>query len=111
MSSSRAAHRKMPVRMDFTQVERSWLREIVKEVTWVRMARQGVGPTSAHRTLTHMAHFERWAGERLDRGPEAIDRALLGGLSGARAPTAVFRERAGGPAGVAGHDAVARQGA
>ena len=71
------AHRKMPVRMDFTQVERCWLREIVKEVTWVRMARQGVGPTSAHRTLTHMAHFERWAGERLDRGPEAIDRALL----------------------------------
>jgi integrase len=72
-----ATHRKIPVRMDFTQVERQWLREIVKEVTWVRMARQGVGPTSAHRTLTHMAHFERWAGERLDRGPEAIDRALL----------------------------------
>jgi hypothetical protein len=24
-----------------------------------------------------MAHFERWAGERLDRGPGAIDRALL----------------------------------
>ena len=70
-------HRKMPVRMDFTAIERRWLREIVKEVTWVRMARQGVGPTSAHRTLTHMAHFERWAGERLDRGPEAIDRALL----------------------------------
>ena len=72
-----AAHRKMPMRMDFTQLERRWLREIVKEVTWVRMARQGVGPNSAHRTLTHMAHFERWAGERLDRGPGAIDRALL----------------------------------
>jgi integrase len=72
-----ATHRKIPVRMDFTQVERRWLREVVKEVTWVRMARQGVGPTSAHRTLTHMAHFERWAGERLDLGPEAIDRALL----------------------------------
>jgi DNA-binding NtrC family response regulator len=37
------AHRKMPVRMDFTQVQRWWLREIVKEVTWVRMARQGWG--------------------------------------------------------------------
>jgi integrase len=24
-----------------------------------------------------MAHFERWAGERLDRGPQAIDRRLL----------------------------------
>jgi len=72
-----AAHRKIPVRMDFTQVERRWLREIVKEVTWVRMSRQGVGPTSAHRTLTHMAHFERWAGERLEAGPGAIDRALL----------------------------------
>ena len=70
-------HRKIPVRMDFTAIERRWLREIVKEVTWVRMARQGVGPTSAHRTLVHMAHFERWAGERLDRGPEAIDRRLL----------------------------------
>jgi len=72
-----APHRRMPVRMDFTQIERPWLREIVKKVTWVRMARQGVGPNSAHRTLTHMAHFERWAGERLDRGPEAIDRRLL----------------------------------
>ena len=71
------AHRRMPVRMDFTAIQRPWLRGIVKEVTWVRMARQGVGPTSAHRTLTHTAHFERWAGERLDRGPEAIDRALL----------------------------------
>ena len=70
-------HRKIPVRMDFTAIERRWLREIVKEVSWVRMARQGVGPTSAHRTLVHMAHFERWAGERLDRGPEAIDRRLL----------------------------------
>ena len=46
-------------------------------VPWVRMARQGVGLLSAHRTLTHMAHFERWAGQRLDRGPEAIDRELL----------------------------------
>lgn len=73
------AHRKIPVRMDFTAIERLWLREIVKEVTWVRMSRQGVGPTSAHRTLTHMAHFERWAGERLDAGPEAIDRQLLEG--------------------------------
>lgn len=63
--------------MDFTAIERRWLREIVKEVSWVRMARQGVGPTSAHRTLVHTAHFERWAGERLDRGPEAIDRRLL----------------------------------
>ncbi len=43
----------------------------------MRMARQGVGPMSAHRTLTHMAHFERWAGQRLDPGPEAIDRELL----------------------------------
>lgn len=72
-----AAHRKIPVRMDFTAIERRWLREVVKEVAWVRMARQGVGPTSAHRTLIHTAHFERWAGERLDRGPEAIDRRLL----------------------------------
>ena len=72
-------HRKIPVRMDFTEIEQPWLREIVKEVSWVRMARQGVGPTAAHRTLTHTAHFERWAGERLDPGPEAIDRALLEG--------------------------------
>jgi len=72
-----ASHRRIPVRMDFTAIERRWLREIVKEVSWVRMARQGVGPTSAHRTLVHTAHFERWAGERLDRGPEAIDRRLL----------------------------------
>jgi hypothetical protein len=75
-----AAHRKIPVRMDFTAIERRWLREVVKEVAWARMARmarQGVGPTSAHRTLVHTAHFERWAGERLDRGPEAIDRRLL----------------------------------
>jgi hypothetical protein len=72
-----AAHRKIPVRMDFTAIERRWLREVVKEVAWVRMARQGVGPMSAHRTLVHTAHFERWAGERLDRGPEAIDRRLL----------------------------------
>jgi integrase len=74
-----AAHRKVPVRMDFTAIERRWLREVVKEVTWVRMSRQGVGPTSAHRTLVHMAHFERWAGERLDAGPVAIDRQLLEG--------------------------------
>lgn len=72
-----AAHRKVPVRMDFTAIERRWLREVVKEVTWVRMARQGVGPTSAHRTLVHVGHFERWAGHRLDAGPEAIDRPLL----------------------------------
>lgn len=72
-----AAHRRLPVRMDFTAIERRWLREIVKQVTWVRMARQGVGPTSAGRTLVHMAHFERWAGERLDGGPQAIDRGLL----------------------------------
>jgi hypothetical protein len=72
-----AGHRKIPVRMDFTAIERHWLREIVKEVSWVRMARQGVGPTSAHRTLVHVAHFERWAGERLGGGPEAIDRELL----------------------------------
>ena len=72
-----AAHRRVPVRMDFTAIEHRWLREIVKEVTWVRMARQGVGPISAHRTLVHMAHFERWAGKRLDRGPTAIDRRLL----------------------------------
>ena len=72
-----AGHRRTPVRMDFTWIERPWLREIVKEVVWVRMARQGVGPTSAYRTLVHTAHFERWAGERLDRGPEAIDRQLL----------------------------------
>lgn len=71
------AHRKIPVRMDFTAIERRWLREVVKEVCWVRMARQGVGPTSAHRTLVHTAHFERWAGERLDPGPGAIDRQLL----------------------------------
>ncbi len=74
-----AEHRKIPVRMDFTKIERRWLREIVKEVCWVRMARQGVGPNSAHRTLVHTAHFERWAAERLDPGPEAIDRALLEG--------------------------------
>ena len=43
----------------------------------MRMARQGVGPTSAHRTLMHMAHFERWAGERLDRGPGGDRPALL----------------------------------
>ena len=72
-----ASHRTIPVQMDFTVIERPWLREIVKEVTWVRMARQGVGPTSAYRTLMHVAHFERWAGQRLDRGPEAIDRQLL----------------------------------
>jgi integrase len=72
-----AAHRRLPVRMDFTAIERDWLREIVKQVTWVRMARQGVGPTSAHRTLVHMAHFECWAAERLDGGPQAIDRRLL----------------------------------
>ncbi len=72
-----AGHRRSPVRMDFTSIERPWLREVVKEVVWVRMARQGVGPTSAYRTLVHTAHFERWAGERLDRGPEAIDRQLL----------------------------------
>jgi integrase len=72
-----AAHRKIPVRMDFTAIQRGWLREIVKEVSWVRMARQGVGPTSAHRTLVHVAHFESWAGERLDGGPPAIDRSLL----------------------------------
>ena len=72
-----ASHRRIPVRMDFTLIERRWLREVVKEVTWVRMARQGVGPTSAYRTLMHVAHFERWAGQRLDRGPEAIDRRLL----------------------------------
>ena len=50
-----AAHRKIPVRMDFTAIERRWLREVVKEVAWVRMARQGVGPMSAHRTLVHRA--------------------------------------------------------
>jgi integrase len=72
-----AGHRRIPVRMDFTLLERPWLREVVKEVTWVRMARQGVGPTSAYRTLMHVAHFERWAGQRLDPGPEAIDRRLL----------------------------------
>ncbi|MGZ4238252.1 MAG: tyrosine-type recombinase/integrase [Solirubrobacteraceae bacterium] len=72
-----AGHRRVPVRMDFTLIERPWLREVVKEVTWVRMARQGVGPTSAYRTLMHVAHFERWAGLRLDPGPEAIDRRLL----------------------------------
>lgn len=64
------------VSMDFTLIERRWLREVVKEVTWVRMARQGVGPTS-YRTLMHVAHFERWAEQRLDPGPEAIDRRLL----------------------------------
>lgn len=72
-----AAHRRIPMRMDFSAIERRWLREIIKEVTWVRMARQGVGPISAHRTLVHTMHFERWAGERLDPGPEAIDRRLL----------------------------------
>jgi integrase len=72
-----AGHRRIPERMDFTWIERRWLREVVKEVVWVRMARQGVGPTSAYRTLVHTAHFERWAGGRLDRGPEAIDRRLL----------------------------------
>jgi len=72
-----ASHRRIPVQMDFTLIERGWLREVVKEVTWVRMARQGVGPTSAYRTLMHVAHFERWAGQRLDPGPEAIDRRLL----------------------------------
>ena len=74
-----AGHRRIPVRMDFTLIERGWLREVVKEVSWVRMARQGVGPTSAYRTLMHVAHFERWAGQRLDPGPEAIDRRLLEG--------------------------------
>jgi integrase len=72
-----AAYREIPERMDFTAIQRRWLREIVKEVTWVRMARQGVGPTHAHRTLVHMTHFERWAGARLDAGPDAIDRRLL----------------------------------
>jgi integrase len=72
-----AAHRRIPERMDFTAIARPWLREVVKEVTWVRMARQGVGPISAHRTLVHLTHFERWAGARLDRGPAAIDRRLL----------------------------------
>ena len=52
-----AGHRRSPVRMDFTSIERPWLREVVKEVVWVRMARQGVGPasriphTGAHRPL------------------------------------------------------------
>ena len=86
-----AGHRKIPVRMDFTQIERSWLREVVKEVTWVRMARQGVGPTSAHRTLMHVAHFERWAGSGLTRGRRRSIGALLGGLPGARAPAAATR--------------------
>jgi integrase len=71
------SHRRIAVQMDFTLIERRWLREVVKEVTWVRMARQGVGPTSAYRTLVHTSHFERWAGERLDAGPEAVDRKLL----------------------------------
>jgi hypothetical protein len=72
-----AGHQKTPAKMDFTAIERPWLREVAKQVTWIRMARQGVGPTSAHRTLTLLAHFERWAGARLDRGPAAIDRQLL----------------------------------
>lgn len=72
-----ADHQKMPAKMDFTLIARLWLREVAKEVTWIRMARQGVGPMSAHRTLTNLAAFERWAGARLDRGPMAIDRALL----------------------------------
>jgi integrase len=72
-----AEHQKVPARMDFTAIGRPWLREVAKEVTWIRMARQGVGPMSAHRTLTLLAHFERWAGARLDQGPAAIDRDLL----------------------------------
>jgi integrase len=70
-------HQKMPAKMDFTSIARRWLREVAKEVTWIRMARQGVGPMSAHRTLTNLGSFERWAGARLDAGPAAIDRALL----------------------------------
>ncbi|MEJ7787953.1 MAG: site-specific integrase, partial [Solirubrobacteraceae bacterium] len=72
-----AGHQKIPARMDFTRIERRWLREVAKQVSWIRMARQAVGPMSAHRTLTLLCHFERWAGTRLDRGPGAIDRALL----------------------------------
>jgi len=72
-----AGHQKVPAKMDFTAISRRWLRQVAKEVTWIRMSRQGVGPMSAHRTLTLLGHFERWAGERLDRGPAAIDRDLL----------------------------------
>lgn len=68
-----ASHQKIPAKMDFSRIERRWLREVAKEVTWIRMARQGVGPMSAHRTLTVLCHFERWAGRRLDRGPAGID--------------------------------------
>ena len=56
-------HQKIPARMDFTKIERRWLREVAKEVSWIRMARQGVGPMSAHRTLTLLCYFERWAGD------------------------------------------------
>jgi integrase len=70
-------YRKRPARMDFIQIQRRWLREIVKRVTWARMAHQGVGPVSAYRTVGLVAYFERWAGDRLDRGPTAIDRPLL----------------------------------
>lgn len=72
-----ADHQKIPAKMDFSRIEHRWLREVAKEVTWIRIARQGVGPMSAHRTLTVLCHFERWAGARLDRGPAGIDRALL----------------------------------
>ena len=106
-----ASHRRIPVRMDFTAIERPWLREVVKEVTWVRMARQGVGPTSAYRTLMHVAHFERWAGQRLDRGAGGDRPATAGGLPHARARPAVLGRGARASTGVAGRDAVARAGA
>lgn len=72
-----ADHQKVPAKMDFTTITRPWLREVAKQVTWIRMARQGVGPMSAHRTLTQLGHFERWAAARLDQGPSGIDRDML----------------------------------
>ena len=66
-----------PTSMDFTRIRAPWLRALVKDVTWHRMAAQnGVTPVTAWRLAHAIIRFEQWAGDRL-RGPGDITRRLL----------------------------------
>ena len=70
------SQRDTPARMDFTRIRASWLRALLKDVVWHRMAAVGVTPVTAWRLAFAVIRFEEWAGDRLS-GPGDITRRLL----------------------------------
>jgi integrase len=71
------SQRDTPAQMDFTRVRAPWLRALVKEVVWQRLAAGGgITPVTAWRIARGVIYFETWAGARLT-GPQDITRGVL----------------------------------